>query len=45
MDSLLESIGEEPSTEVTEELEDLEKQQHQFEEEVEAERHPTVPAT
>ena len=40
VDSLLESISEELSTE---ELEDLEKQRCQLEEEVEAEQDPTVP--
>ena len=40
MDSFLESIWEEL---VMEEGEELEKQQHQLEEEVEAEQHPMVP--
>ena len=42
VDSLLESIGKELSTE---EMEDLEKQRCQLEEDVEAEQHPTAPMT
>ena len=42
VDSLLETIGEELSTE---KLDELEKQGHQLEEEVEAEQHLTVPPT
>ena len=40
--SLPETIGEELSTE---DLEELDKQRRQFEEEVEAEQHPTAPLT
>ena len=42
VDNLLKSISEELSTE---DLEDLEKQQCQLEEEVEAEQHPMAPVT